>query len=289
MAAQVNQLRETLLADCSYLGGISEWAAGTLHNVRNGLSPINVAAWKTKSLFESPWLTSFKTALEQLQSSAITAERREKLAAYVLSRASELLDYAEQAKLASQEVMSASKSVEDMVSGYEQFCRKGVKHEPIDLLPFIRDIAKTTVASRAMDVQLILPDTSITINSNKTILYQILSNLFVNALDAMESSSRQKSIWVDWDEADGERGGLRLSISDNGEGIAPSILESIFDRGFSTRQHKIGGLGLHWCRCAIKELGGTLEAASDGPGTGAKLVLHLPASATPAFALKAAA
>ena len=46
-------------------------------------------------------------------------------------------------------------------------------------------------------------------------------------------------------------------------------------RGFSTRAHKSGGLGLHWCANSMLAMEGTLELRSDGKGSGARAILTL--------------
>ena len=54
------------------------------------------------------------------------------------------------------------------------------------------------------------------------------------------------------------------------------ISEAIFRRGVSTRNRATGGLGLHWCANAVKVMGGSIRAESDGPGLGATIILELP-------------
>ncbi len=68
---------------------------------------------------------------------------------------------------------------------------------------------------------------------------------------------------------------VRIDVEDNGMGIAQDTLEKIFSHGFTTK--KSGhGFGLHSCALAARDLGGSLTAASDGPGKGACFTLMLP-------------
>ncbi len=288
MTDQVNQLRDAL-ADNAYLCGMSEWAAGTLHNVRNGLSPINAAAWSSKALFDTPWITNVKTALEQLKDPKTPIERREKLNAYVLEKTPQLFENAEKVMQASDEIMTASKSIQDMVSGYEKFSRHEVDVQEIDLRSFLEDIEKSTVAALMSDTRIVMPSGSTMISSNRTLLRQIISNIFTNSIDAMDGQLHEKLIQVEWQDVEGVSGQLRLSISDNGEGIPAEHLKSIFGRGFSTRKNKSGGLGLHWCANAAKALGGTLIAQRGVSGTGATLSLYLPRSTSSLMSPKEAA
>ncbi len=76
---------------------------------------------------------------------------------------------------------------------------------------------------------------------------------------------------------------IEIVISDTGQGIPADVLPYIFDRFRqgsvgSTRQHAGLGLGLAIVRHVIELHGGTIEAASDGPETGATFRIRLPLS-----------
>jgi signal transduction histidine kinase len=112
---------------------------------------------------------------------------------------------------------------------------------------------------------------------------QVLINVISNAKNSLcegRPSNRRISIGVA--EAASDSGSvIRFVITDNGMGIAPENLARIFGHGFTTRNAG-HGFGLHSAANAAKEMGGSLTAASDGPGHGATFTLELPASdATP--------
>jgi signal transduction histidine kinase len=71
---------------------------------------------------------------------------------------------------------------------------------------------------------------------------------------------------------------VKITVGDNGVGIAPDHLNSIFNHGFTTKKDG-HGFGLHSGANAAKEMGGTLTAHSDGPGQGAEFTLELPVAA----------
>ncbi|MFL5592387.1 MAG: ATP-binding protein [Ktedonobacteraceae bacterium] len=73
---------------------------------------------------------------------------------------------------------------------------------------------------------------------------------------------------------------IRLSIADQGAGIAPEYLERIFDRFYRVRQGEEGasgsGLGLAVARATFEAHGGKIWADSPGPGQGATFYCTLP-------------
>ena len=76
---------------------------------------------------------------------------------------------------------------------------------------------------------------------------------------------------------------VEIMVSDTGEGIRPEVLPFVFDRfrqadGGSTRPHAGLGLGLAIVRHIVELHGGTVHAASEGPGRGATFRLRLPIS-----------
>ena len=67
-------------------------------------------------------------------------------------------------------------------------------------------------------------------------------------------------------------------MEDTGCGIPPENLSRIFTFGFTTRPGG-HGFGLHASALAAAEMGGSLTAASDGVGRGARFTLDLPSTA----------
>jgi len=111
----------------------------------------------------------------------------------------------------------------------------------------------------------------ITVDKHKVL--QILVNLVRNAKYACDESGRQDKLLtlrVEPTEA-----GARISIIDNGVGIAPENMGRLFHHGFTTRQSG-HGFGLHSGAVAAQELGGSLRAESAGLGHGASFILELP-------------
>jgi C4-dicarboxylate-specific signal transduction histidine kinase len=103
---------------------------------------------------------------------------------------------------------------------------------------------------------------------------QILINLLRNAKYALAARSEDdKRIVIRLGQASPEW--VKITVGDNGIGIDPAHLTSIFNHGFTTKKDG-HGFGLHSGANAAKEMGGTLTAHSDGLGKGAEFTLELP-------------
>ena len=109
--------------------------------------------------------------------------------------------------------------------------------------------------------------------ASRVILSQVIGNLFGNAAESIAARGLGSgSIAASITQADDR---VTVQIRDDGEGFAPEVAATLFQRGFSTRAHKSGGLGLHWCANSMNAMEGSLRLESDGPGLGAVAILTL--------------
>ena len=135
-------------------------------------------------------------------------------------------------------------------------------------------------------------------------LQQVLLNLLINSVDAMETSGsirvrtsladpwvppparvvRRRASdppWVDAAKLRGGKGmiptkGVAISISDTGRGIRPEDLKNIFDPFFTTKEPGKGtGLGLSVSRAIVEGAGGEILAESE-EGKGSTFTVILP-------------
>ncbi len=106
-----------------------------------------------------------------------------------------------------------------------------------------------------------------------------LTQVFVNLLDnACKYTQPEGTITVTAQAAGSQ---AVVAIDDNGPGIAADVLPSIFEmftRGDQSLEREQGGLGLGLALVQRIVLlhGGTVEAASDGPGRGSRFTVRLP-------------
>ena len=104
---------------------------------------------------------------------------------------------------------------------------------------------------------------------------QVLSNLLENALRHTPPGG---TITLHTDHAPEA---VTYTVTDSGEGISEEALPHVFERFYRANTgreaHRGGsGLGLAISKALVEAQGGTLEAASAGPGRGASFRIHLP-------------
>jgi two-component system NtrC family sensor kinase len=103
-------------------------------------------------------------------------------------------------------------------------------------------------------------------------LQQVLLNLFMNSIQAMERGGELK-VRIGPAETGQE---IRIDVMDNGPGIAAEHINQIFDPFFTTKKEGVGtGLGLSVSYNIIKKNGGRMEVCSK-MGQGACFSIFLP-------------
>jgi C4-dicarboxylate-specific signal transduction histidine kinase len=116
-------------------------------------------------------------------------------------------------------------------------------------------------------------------------IVQVLLNLIRNAVDALRelTGSLRDPALIEVVAASRERDGkgwLTVLIRDNGPGIDPRILPSLFEPFASTRLDSTGaGLGLAVADGIVREHGGVLLARNRAESTGAEFEIMLPINA----------
>jgi CheY-like chemotaxis protein len=123
--------------------------------------------------------------------------------------------------------------------------------------------------------------------SDPTNIHQVIMNLCTNAAHAMQENGGKLEVSltdvdIDADFAKSHPGlnpgrFVRLTVRDTGHGMAPEIIERIFDPFFSTKKKGEGtGMGLSVVHGIVKSHGGTLTVDSN-PGRGSVFKVFFPA------------
>ena len=149
-------------------------------------------------------------------------------------------------------------------------------NEPVPLVQIVADARdEFAAAAAARNVALEAADgPGWVVSGDRDVLKRAVVNLLDNAVRVAPPGS---SVRLDHGEEDGW---AWLAVSDDGPGIAPEHLESIFDRFWRadearTRPDGGSGLGLAIVRQIAEAHGGSIEVRSQA-GEGATFVLRLP-------------
>ncbi len=137
--------------------------------------------------------------------------------------------------------------IRDIVKNLLDFSRQGKTESPmspVSLSEIIKDVVALLhhqIISGHIDVQLRFDNLESRVLGNKNQLKQVLINLFINAMHAMEGTDRSKRVLDLRIQQTGN--GVEIRISDTGIGISSENLEKIFEPFFSTKSMGTG-LGL---------------------------------------------
>jgi PAS domain S-box-containing protein len=153
-----------------------------------------------------------------------------------------------------------------------------LEKESTTLGTIIRQALETTgplIDSRGHELSMHLPSEDIPIDVDTVRLTQVFSNILNNAA---KYTPREGKLAI---KADRDGTWLTVRISDSGVGIPANKLEEIFEmftRVDQSLERDQGGLGigLSLVRRLVEMHDGTVEARSDGLGTGSEFVVRLP-------------
>lgn len=180
-------------------------------------------------------------------------------------------------------IYNSSQNSLDLVTGllHSQRAHKGdiaIKHEEVVLnrvIQMISDSYQHQFQQKGIKLKVQVPKTPLSIDGDKLLITQVISNLLSNSfkfcepgseIQIMLSTKRESHIWI--------------SVSDNGPGITQEIIENIFSNDVVTTskgtQNESGtGFGLPFCYDIVKAHRGNLVLHSH-PGEGTKIDIILP-------------
>ncbi|SFP49795.1 Signal transduction histidine kinase [Sphingomonas rubra] len=275
MLAQLKDLREQIQVQ-SFALGRSESAVAVMHNVRNALNPISTIL--SQGVAQAPPVerATLDRAMAELARDDVPAARRARLTTFVAAafEAERLARDATRREL--QVGREAMTHVLEIIGQQQKSAHERPEVEGVDVAEIVARNAAIARYSQLASIAFSFPAGPHVALANRVILSQVVGNLLGNAAEAIAArGTGSGSIGVTIAEEDGH---VVIVIGDDGEGFDADRAPNLFQRGFSTRQHKSGGLGLHWCANSVTAMGGTLALRSAGKGLGAEAVLTLPAA-----------
>jgi signal transduction histidine kinase/CheY-like chemotaxis protein len=153
-----------------------------------------------------------------------------------------------------------------------------LQRRPVDLRDVVeRCLSELGMSSlaRGNDLELEVATGTAVVMGDPVRLEQVACNLLQNAIKYTPRGGR---LGVSVETVGGE---ALLRVRDNGVGLSPEMLQTIFEpfaQVESSRQRSEGGLGLGLplVRSLTEMHGGRVEAVSDGPGKGSEFIVRLP-------------
>ncbi|UUZ51950.1 HAMP domain-containing histidine kinase [Massilia sp. B-10] len=154
-----------------------------------------------------------------------------------------------------------------------------IKMGRVELKAVVNDaleVVRPYIELHGHELAIELPDRPVFLHGDATRLAQILSNLLNNAAKYTNRGGRVRLA------ARVEERSLIVNVADNGIGIAPEMLDHVFemfvqvDSTLGAHQCLGLGVGLSLARRLVELHGGTIEAHSGGIGRGSEFVVRLP-------------
>lgn len=163
------------------------------------------------------------------------------------------------------------------------FARQGsLDRKEVDLNRVITEVEQILrhVVGKACDLQVKLSDEPLPVEGDPTQIVQVLTNLVVNARDALEGKGSVR-LTTQWITAEGSppalngRSAALLTVEDDGMGMDRETLAHIFEPFFTTKDEKGTGLGLSVTHGIVQSHGGTITVESR-PGVGTTFKVYFP-------------
>jgi PAS domain S-box-containing protein len=185
-----------------------------------------------------------------------------------LGRITEILD----------DIVAEDNRASEVIRRLHGLLRKGEsKAEAINLNDLVESTLRllhSELISRRIKVDVALDQDLPQASGDPVQLQQVLLNLLMNAMDAMNASAPPQRVITVGTRSSG-RGVIEAFISDCGQGIAAEEHARIFQPFFTTKHHGLG-LGLAICSTIVKTHGGKLGINNNADG-GATASFTLPA------------
>ncbi len=158
-----------------------------------------------------------------------------------------------------------------------------LRKERCDLVRLVRqtvDDYRNVLSENKLTAELHLPSTPLWVQGDPTRIVQMIGNLLHNS-NKFTAPGGKITVQVSFDA---ESGIAAVTVTDNGIGIDPDVLPSVFDvfqqadQGLDRARGGLG-LGLSLVRGLAELHNGVVTASSEGLGHGASFTIRLPAEA----------
>ena len=228
------------MVNVARMATMGEMAAGIAHELNQPLTAIANYAQASDRLLAGPQpdVTEVRSALQEISSQALRAGEIIRKLRHLVGR---------------QESLRAVTEVNEVVEELGVLTQADARHSGARL---------------RMELAPGLPQ----VNIDRIQIQQVLLNLWRNAIEALASTSPDKRE-VAFTTRSFDRD-VEICVCDNGDGVAPTIVERIFDTFYTTKDSGTG-LGLAISRTIVQAHGGCIGYRPNRP-SGACFFVHLP-------------
>lgn len=187
-----------------------------------------------------------------------------------------------------QTIREEALQLKGVVAGLSSFARRGpqrmVRFDVRRVLERLVELRKYQLTAEGLRLHYEPPIQPLWVEGDPDQLLQVFFNLVLNAEQAIQACRDTGDIWLD---CRAERGRVRVTVRDNGIGMAPEVMERIFEPFFTTKPVGQGtGLGLSISHGIIEQHQGRIHVES-AEGEGTAMRVALPAAAPPEAAIPA--
>lgn len=288
LADQLNLMVQRLaearraVADVSFDAGLAEMARGVLHNVGNALTPALVGTGTLQQELRRLPLADLELVCTELARPDLDAARRTDLLRFLKLATTELQERLEAVTTHSRDLADGLFAIQAILHEQSRFARTALVVERVAadelVAKALRMVAPAKLARLQIDADASLAAAGAQ-RMPRIAMEQVVQNMVVNAAEAVPAQQPSGRLRISAShESRAGRPYLCLRFADDGTGIQPEHLAQLFRKRFSTKSaDSNSGLGLHWCANVVAGIGGSIEAASPGPGMGATFTILLPA------------
>ena len=186
-----------------------------------------------------------------------------------------LVSFLEKIKVAAQDGAAVVNRLREFYSSQNQEIEVAVDIDPHSLAQQVKDLTqhrwKSQAEARGVDIAFVTKiDTNKCLHGNESEIRQALSNIVLNAADAIESDGSINVSIHDYEDQ------IRIQISDTGKGMSESEILKCQNPFYSTKGKSGTGLGLSIVSNIVKRHGGEFQIESD-KRVGSKVTILLPA------------
>lgn len=274
------------LLTAAHHAGMAEVAIGVVHNIGNVLNSVVIATQSMNTRLRDLHMENLKKTVRLLD------EHKQDLPRFLTedAKGKKVLPYL--AHLSDHMLRENHRVLQDLdavnhhverirttIEVHQSYAEHPRLVRSVDVIRVLRDLLylkEDEIQKHHVRVRTQMPD-QLTIKGDQPRVFQALSIVLENALDAMnhdEIHFRELKIEV---FPDGTNRSVRVLISDNGVGMKPEQLARIFHDGYTTKTGR-NGSGLHACANAMTELRGKIRGHSHGKGLGATFELTFEAA-----------